>query len=370
MKIISTILISLFFNSAKLQGQSVDTNDSQYRLIKLGSDKQATWYSKAAYFKLLKDKKHFFDVTFNEPLISFRNIQAMNYSVLPQSIRYKSQTNRAIKELDMKKAKNFLTKLSSFHTRYYNSTTGAQAAVFIKDYINDIVKKYKYQNGVEVVEIKHDNYNQPDLIVRFKGVKNPSEIIILGSHIDSINNDDPENGRSPGADDDGSGVTVSLEVLRSLVNTNFQPRKTLEFQFYSAEEVGFLGSQYIARSYRNERKRVIGMLHLDMAGYATKESRLIRIVRDYTDPELNKFVELIIKTYTNSSIGDDECGYACSDHASFTEVGYRSAYIFESVFSPVYHSANDTIEYVDFDYLKEMSKVATGFAVELSEPKI
>ncbi|KXN64602.1 Zn-dependent exopeptidase, partial [Conidiobolus coronatus NRRL 28638] len=317
-------------------------------------------------FKLLKDKIHFFDVTFNKPLTSLRKAQKVSNSNLPKSIRYKSQTGRAIKELDMRKAKKFLTKLSSFHTRYYSSTTGTQAAVFIKEYINDIVKKYKYQNNIEVIEIKHDDYDQPDLIVRFKGVRDPSEIVILGSHIDSINSDDPENGRSPGADDDGSGVAVSLEALRSLVNTNFQPKKTLEFQYYSAEEVGFLGSQYIARSYHNERKNVMGMLQLDMAGYATKESRLIRIVRDYTDPGLNKFIELIIKTYTSSSIGDDKCGYACSDHASFTEVGYRSAYIFESEFSPVYHSANDTIDYVDFDYLKEISKVATGFVVELS----
>ncbi|KXN68652.1 Zn-dependent exopeptidase [Conidiobolus coronatus NRRL 28638] len=330
-----------------------------YRLLQLSDDRPASWFSKSQYFDLLKNKRNFMDRTFNNNIYNPKAAQLISNFEFPKVAKYTYQSNYAIQQFDKTRAEKFLTKLSSFHTRYYNSTTGAQASYFIKDHIDSIIKDHKYKNMVEVEEVKHDNWGQISLIVRFKGYGNSSEIVVLGSHLDSVNDEDPENGRSPGADDDGSGVTILIELIEIFVKTEYQPIKTLEFQFYSAEEVGFLGSQQIAQSYYNQTKEVIGMLQLDMAGYSTN---------DYTDPELSKFVKLLIKTYTSTSIIDDKCGYACSDHAAFTEVGYRSAFIIEDEFSPVYHSDKDTVDSVNFEYLLEFFKVSLGFAIELSEP--
>jgi leucyl aminopeptidase len=369
MKFISIAILSLLcFNSGSSQIEYDISDMKMYRFLQLSDNQPASWFSKSEYFDLLKNKKNFMDRTFNKQLFNPKAAQLISNFELPNVAKYTYQANYAIQKFDKTRAKEFLTKLSSFHTRYYNSTTGAQASYFIKDHITNIVKDYKYSNMIEIEEVKHDNWDQISLIVRFKGNGNSSEIVVLGSHLDSVNDEDPENGRSPGADDDGSGVTILIELIETFVKTDYLPIKTLEFQFYSAEEVGFLGSQQIAQRYHNQTKNVIGMLQLDMAGYSTKQLKSIRVISDYTDPELSKFVKLLIKTYTSSSIIDDKCGYACSDHAAFTEVGYRSAFIIEDEFSPVYHSDKDSVESVNFEYLKEFFKISLGFAIELSEP--
>ena len=38
-----------------------------------------------------------------------------------------------------------------------------------------------------------------------------------------------------GADDDGSGSTSILEAYRALIAAGFQPERTVEFHWYSAE---------------------------------------------------------------------------------------------------------------------------------------
>ncbi len=64
-----------------------------------------------------------------------------------------------------------------------------------------------------------------------------------------------------------------------------------------------------------------------------------------------------------------QCGYSCSDHASWSEAGYRAVFPFEATLvdeNPFIHTAKDTLEYADLDHGLEFAKVALGFAVELS----
>ena len=53
--------------------------------------------------------------------------------------------------------------------------------------------------------------------------------------------------REKGADDDGSGCANFMEVLRVLMNSGYQPRRTLEFIGWAAEEVGLRGANEIAQ---------------------------------------------------------------------------------------------------------------------------
>ena len=54
-------------------------------------------------------------------------------------------------------------------------------------------------------------------------------------------------------------IHVTLRVLSA---SGFRPKKTLEFHWYSAEEVGLLGSQAIAQSYKKSNKQVTAMLQV------------------------------------------------------------------------------------------------------------
>lgn len=72
----------------------------------------------------------------------------------------------------------------------------------------------------------------------------------------------PQWGRSPGADDDGSGTVTILEIFRALVNTGFRPQRPVEFHWYSAEEAGLLGSQAIAQNYEKKGVDVLAMIQV------------------------------------------------------------------------------------------------------------
>ena len=84
--------------------------------------------------------------------------------------------------------------------------------------------------------------------------------------MDSINLRDPMNGRAPGADDDGTGAVNLIEGFRTLVAAGFRPSTPVEFHWYSGEEVGLLGSQAIASSYKNAGVVVKAFMELDMTG--------------------------------------------------------------------------------------------------------
>jgi leucyl aminopeptidase len=68
---------------------------------------------------------------------------------------------------------------------------------------------------------------------------------------------------------------------------------------------------------------------------------------------------------------DTACGYACSDHASWTKVGAPSAFTIESTFADSnhnIHSANDKIDYspeFSFEHMAQFSRLAISLAVEL-----
>ncbi|KXN68647.1 Zn-dependent exopeptidase [Conidiobolus coronatus NRRL 28638] len=341
-----------------------DVSIGELRLVQTSENEAARWIGEKEFLKLILDGTHFIDKTDDLPESRSSAKIVDNFNV-PTQIKYKAQTQSAQSKLDPTRAKSFLTKLSNFHTRYYSTQTGLQAAQYIRDHAKSILANY---NGVSTVEEFKHSWLQPSIIARVAGTKYPNEIVVLGAHLDSINKYNPTTGRSPGADDDGTGSTLLFEVLQSLVSSGFKPQRTIEFQWYAAEEVGLKGSRAIAQNYKQNGKNVVGMLQSDMVGYKAAGVNTLRVITDFTDPTLTGFLKTLIGAYSKYAVKTDTCGYACSDHASYKENGYRSSMLFETVLARGYHTEKDVIEDVDFDYLNEFCKVATAFAVEMAEP--
>jgi len=129
-----------------------------------------------------------------------------------------------------------------------------------------------------------------------------------------------------------------------------------------------LGSQAIAKAYYDLDIDVEAMMQLDMTMYGKNETQPIGVVTDYVNPALTAFVKVIIGGYSKFPFTNTACGYACSDHASWTKYGYRSSTPFESVSSamnPYIHSQNDLIKNLNLARGLEFCKIAVGFLVEL-----
>ncbi|KAF8826560.1 hypothetical protein HHX47_DHR5000377 [Lentinula edodes] len=186
-----------------------------------------------------------------------------------------------------------------------------------------------------------------------------------------------------GADDDGSGSVTILEAYRALLAADYRPVRTLEFHWYSAEEGGLLGSQAVAQDYAANSVNVIAMSQFDMTAWVKRGTREeagdygFCIIIDYVDPDLTKFNMELVDLYMDIPFVQTQCGYACSDHASWRKAGYAThnpislRRITESSFensNKNIHSANDRIDISDefsFEHMLEFSKLAVAFAVEL-----
>ncbi|KAG9099760.1 Leucine aminopeptidase 1 [Ceratobasidium sp. UAMH 11750] len=177
---------------------------------------------------------------------------------------------------------------------------------------------------------------------------------------------------APGADDDGSGTVTILEAYRGLIAANFTPVHDVEFHWYSAEEGGLLGSQAVAQEYKARGANVKAQIQFDMTAWVKRGTEeQVGIITDYVDPELTTFVAKLVKEYLGIPPVQTKCGYACSDHASWTKYGYPSAFSIESSFENSnhnIHSVNDRIDFspeFSFEHALEFSKLAVAFAIEL-----
>ncbi len=96
-------------------------------------------------------------------------------------------------------------------------------------------------------------------------------VFIVSGHLDSRPSDDQDTkADAPGADDDGSGVAVSVESARLLskAGTNGKGgyRATLLFAAVSGEEQGLLGSTHMVDWLKEKGYTVGGMLDDDIVG--------------------------------------------------------------------------------------------------------
>jgi leucyl aminopeptidase len=156
-----------------------------------------------------------------------------------------------------------IERLSGMKNRYYRSSTGAEASVWLRDRW----RSFTTRTDVTVELVDH-SYAQRSVVLTIPGTTRADEVVIIGGHIDSI----APGGTSsvaPGADDDASGIATLTEVARVLLAADLRPQRTIQFMAYAAEEVGLRGSLRIAADYKQRGVKVVGVLQLDMTNYTT-----------------------------------------------------------------------------------------------------
>ena len=271
----------------------------------------------------------------------------------------------AVEEISIR---NMILKLSEYKTRYYKSETGVQSSQFIRDTWASLSA---HRSDVSVELYKHKGWPQASIIMTVTGSKKPNEIVIVGGHADSIAGMFGGSGRSPGADDNASGMATITEVIKVLMKGNFKPERTVKFMGYAAEEVGLLGSKEIATEFKAKSQQVVGVMQLDMTLNKGTKDKDIVMMSDFTNAAQNEFLGRLIDEYVKVAWGYSKCGYGCSDHASWTAAGYPASMPFESTMgdiNPKIHTAQDTLENAggDAKHAAKFAKLATAFVVELA----
>lgn len=199
--------------------------------------------------------------------------------------------------------KQNLEHFTSFHTRYYKSSTGVRSATWLYEQVADVVTQSRAdQHGATVQMFAHP-WGQSSILARVPGRSNKT--VVVSAHQDSINLFLPSILAAPGADDDGSGTVTILETLRAFLRNDDvvegKAPNTVEFHWYSGEEGGLLGSQEVWARYKQDRRDVKAMLQQDMTGYVhgtldAGRGEAIGVIVDFVDPELTRFMKDVITT--------------------------------------------------------------------------
>jgi leucyl aminopeptidase len=287
---------------------------------------------------------------------------------IPSIPVHEEVVNSFISKISMDRFVSTLNGLSSYKTRYYQTSTGEEAALWLQQqYLNSTGDR----SDITVELYKH-SFRQPSVVVRVPGSgPRKDETVIVGGHLDSINVANPTTGVAPGVDDDASGSSTVLETFRVLMAGGFVPDRSVEFHAYAAEEVGLRGSQDIAAEYQKEGIKVASMAQFDMTLYSPEGNAQMAIVTDNVDDELTAFMGKLMDTYCSVPYTTTRCGYGCSDHASWNKAGYASTFPFETEFArinPKIHTPNDTLEYAPnaIAHAEEYVKLAIGYVVEMA----
>ncbi|MEO8552491.1 MAG: M28 family peptidase, partial [Kofleriaceae bacterium] len=136
-------------------------------------------------------------------------------------------------------------------------------------------------------------------------------------------------------------------------------------------EIGLLGSQAIVKDFQRAHTNVVGVLQLDMTNFQGSD-RDIWLMKDFTSTDQNVFLEQLIDTYVGASWGLDACGYACSDHASWTRAGVPASMPFESRMqqrNKHIHTKRDTLAQSgdEASHALKFARLAAAYAIELGK---
>jgi Zn-dependent M28 family amino/carboxypeptidase len=157
-----------------------------------------------------------------------------------------------------------------------------------------------------------------------------------------------------GADDNASGVSILLELAKSMAQTT-QPKRTIIFVAFTGEEAGLIGSRYfVSQSKKYFQGDIIANINLDtdgslfdknlmvLNGNSAKEWKFVFMGTDYT-------------TGVKSDVVMQELD--ASDQVAFIEKGIPAVQLFTGA-TGNYHKPSDTFDKIDSKGLVKVATVA------------
>lgn len=209
---------------------------------------------------------------------------------------------------------------------------------------------------------------------RLVGTAAPNTIYGIGAHIDSTS-EKPAT-LAPGAEDDGSGVAVVMEVARVLAPYRSCLKSSVDFIGFNDEEENMKGSVTYVNAVKNgSGKTFKGMLNLDMVGF-TKGGECIKADGNLTvDTPLTQKIVQMNGTYgVGLDITAGRYTYEDIDNASFWDAKLPSVYLVDCATEvdageyPHYHESTDTVtaSNISFPQLTKLAKVLVATLAELA----
>lgn len=191
------------------------------------------------------------------------------------------EINKMLKEISAKNIENSIRKLVSFGTRntlseQNNPTRGIGAA---RDWIFAEMQKISNDCG-NCLTVEKQSFEQPkanripqptiltNVVATLKGTTNPERIYVVSGHYDSMCSSPIDAVcDAPGANDDASGTAAVVEMARVMSKYKFDA--TIIFMAVAGEEQGLLGAAYFAEQAKINKTNIEAMFTNDIIGGVT-----------------------------------------------------------------------------------------------------
>ena len=167
--------------------------------------------------------------------------------------------------------------------------------------------------------------------------------------------------RSPGADDNGSGVANLLEVARLLSSRTWN--QTIIFAALTAEEQGTFGSRHFVQDAILDGMTIDAAINNDMIGGRAGIPQSVRLFADGADTsnnrQLARYIEYIgglyLPTFPINMINALDREERWGDHREFVNAGVAAVRIIESEEDlSIQNSTRDTWDLIDYEYFADV----------------
>lgn len=302
-------------------------------------------------------------------------------------VRLDPRIKAAVDEVSEERLEALLTKLVSFGTRNTMSalmdTTGYgidAAAEWIAE---------EFRSFSPRLQVSFDDYQvapQGRITeqVRLRNVmavlpgRSPRRIYVTG-HYDSLARLALEGGfnwgqfghPAPGANDDGSGTVLAMEVGRVLAQSGIEFDATLVFMPLSGEEQGLVGARLHAQRAVREGIPIQAVFNNDiignsMGGNGIVDSRTVRIFSEGPEDSPSRHMARYIRRTSSPYVPGHEIRLIAredrfgrgGDHTAFNQLGFTAVRFTESrenYFKQ--HNLDDTLDGLDWPYLARNTRV-------------
>jgi hypothetical protein len=182
------------------------------------------------------------------------------------------------------------------------------------------------------------------------------------ARLDSINN---------GADDDGSGSVLQLEIAESFARAARRPKRSLLFVWHTAEEKGLFGAQYFSDHPTVPRDSIVAQVNMDQMGRGDPidnppggANALVVIGSRRLSTELGDLAERVNQKpehrfrfdYAFDANGDPTNGYCRSDHYMYARYGIPVVFFSAAAWHIDYHMVSDEPQYIAYDRMTRIGK--------------
>jgi len=184
-----------------------------------------------------------------------------------------------------------------------------------------------------------------------------------------------------GADDDGSGSVLALEIAEAFARARVKPKRSLLFVWHTAEERGLYGAQYYADHPTVPRDSIVAQVNMDQMGRgdpidnpAGGPNALIVIGPRRLSTELGDLVESVnarpeykfTLDYQFDRDGDATNAYCRSDHYMYARYGIPVAFLVAAAWYLDYHMVSDEPQYIAFDRMTKIGRYIRDYVGEVA----